>query len=102
LFNKYIKITDQNLPKKIELIKNKNEYILYVDTFSISLKRDYYKNPTYTLMNNGEIYCTISCELTGLIETPYVYEVFINDSEVDYIYTLIRIIIELPPSMGTS
>lgn len=101
-FQLYLNIKYQNSfeLKSITLIRKNKQYVMYVENKQLILKRYYFKNPIYTIMNNEELLGEVHAKLNGLTDTPIVYNLNLFDKNEEFeVYYLIRFLIQIPPTM---
>lgn len=99
-FRKKHLITYQNTQKKIVLFKNeKNILLLDIEGELIELKRDYLKNPIYSIFSNSKSIGFVNTELFRFGGTPAIYEANIDCTIEDAIYFLFLLVIQIPSSL---
>jgi hypothetical protein len=99
LFRKFISIVCQNLSMPFFLKKSKGEYLGVLNERKLQVARRYFRNPVYFLYDGDNRVGEISTKLTGIVETPKVYNLeFYSDRESNF-YLLLLFLIGLSPTM---
>ncbi len=94
LFKTFISIQQHSLTPTLKIFW-KNGMVLTTDSLKLTIKRQWFKNPIFTVYDSENIVGKVSTNL-GMTVGTSVYDVELNCKDEDEIYCLIEIILSLP------